>query len=202
METEKKRDEFQSQYQAQLNNIMQRINNREPFRYDFNADALYKQYANQYQQQGKMAMMDTMGQAAAMTGGYGNSYAQNVGQQAYQSHLGQMNNIIPELYQLALSKYQTEGDNLLNQYSMLSAQDNTDYTRYWNQKEFDESVRRYEFEHGLGEYAPTGESSSSSSYNPTGQEEIDRSLTGYDKRYESEEERQKKLALGIGNLLG
>jgi hypothetical protein len=31
-----------------------------------------------------MAMMDTMGKAAGLTGGYGSPYAQQVGQQAYQ----------------------------------------------------------------------------------------------------------------------
>jgi hypothetical protein len=77
-----------------------------------------------------MAMMDTMGQAAAMTGGYGNSYAQGVGQQAYQGYLQQLNSKIPELYQLAMSKYQMEGNELKDQYSMLGAQEQMDYGRY------------------------------------------------------------------------
>ena len=122
--------QYTSQWQSQLNDVMDKILNREKFSYDLNGDALYNQYKDQYTNQGKMAMMDTMGQAAAMTGGYGNSYAQNVGQQAYQGYLQQLNNKIPELYNLALSKYQMEGDDLSRKYSMLGTQENQDYSRY------------------------------------------------------------------------
>ena len=104
--------------------------NRPDFSYDVNGDALYQQYKDQYITQGKLAMQDTMGQAAAMTGGYGNSYAQNVGQQAYQGYLQQLNDKVPELYQLALDQYNQEGENLLNQYGLLSDREKTEYGRY------------------------------------------------------------------------
>ena len=42
----------------------------------------------------------------------------------------QLNDKIPELYQLALSKYQMEGDDLYNQYAMLGAQEEQEYGRY------------------------------------------------------------------------
>ena len=58
-------------YQDSLNEAMNKINNREKFSYDLNGDALYQQYKDQYMNLGKMAMADTMGQAAALTGGYG-----------------------------------------------------------------------------------------------------------------------------------
>lgn len=122
--------QYTSQWQSQLNDVMDKILNREKFTYDLNGDALYKQYKDQYTNQGKMAMMDTMGQASAMTGGYGNSYAQNVGQQAYHGYLQLLNDKIPELYNLALSKYQMDGDDLARQYSMLGTQENQDYSRY------------------------------------------------------------------------
>ncbi len=125
--------EYQSTWQDQLNETLQQILNREKFSYDLNGDALYQQYKDQYTTQGKMAMMDTMGQAQAMTGGYGNSYAQSVGQQAYQGHLQELNNKIPELYQLALSKYQMEGNELKDQYSMMAQQEDLDYGRYRDQ---------------------------------------------------------------------
>ena len=124
---------YQSQWQSQLNDVMQKILNREKFTYDLNGDALYQQYKDQYMNQGKMAMMDTMGQAAALTGGYGNSYAQSVGQQAYQGYLQQLNDKVPELYQLAMNQYQMEGDQLLNQYGILGAQEEQDYGRHRDQ---------------------------------------------------------------------
>lgn len=125
--------EYNSQYSAQIQQIMDKILNREKFSYDLNSDAIYQQYAQQYAQQGKMAMMDTMGQAAAMTGGYGNSYAQSVGQQTYQGYMQQLNEVMPELYGMALDRYNQEGDEMLNQYGLLVSQDEQEYGRYRDQ---------------------------------------------------------------------
>lgn len=124
---------YTSAWQDQLDEVINKILNREQFSYDLNGDALYQQYKDKYIQQGKMAMLDTMGQAQAMTGGYGNSYAQSVGQQAYQSELQNLNDIVPELYQLALDQYNQEGQDLYDQYSLLGAQDAQDYERYRDQ---------------------------------------------------------------------
>lgn len=111
-----------SQFQNSLQETIDKIMNREKFSYDLNGDALYQQYKDQYTTQGQMAMMDTMGQAAALTGGYGNSYASTAGNQAYQGHLQQLNNKIPELYQLALNQYNQEGQDLYNQYALIGDQ--------------------------------------------------------------------------------
>ena len=143
--------EYKSQWQSQLDDTINKILNREKFSYDLNGDALYQQYKDKYIQQGKMAMQDTMGQAAAMTGGYGNSYAQSVGNQAYQASLENLNDIVPELYQMAYDKYNQEGQDLYNQYSMLGAQEEQDYGRHrdevadWN-TERDYLTGRYDAE--------------------------------------------------------
>lgn len=125
--------EYQSAWQTQLNDSINKILNREKFSYDFNADALYQQYKDQYMLQGQKAMMDTMGQAAAMTGGYGNSYSQSVGQQAYQGYMQQLNDKVPELYQLALSKYQMESDEMKDRAALIAQMENQDYGRYRDQ---------------------------------------------------------------------
>jgi phage gp46-like protein len=121
---------YQSKWQGQIDEMIGRILNREKFTYDINSDALYQQYADQYKNLGKLAMQDTMGQAAAMTGGYGNSYAQSVGQQAYQGYLSQLNEMIPELYGMALDQYNREGQEMYNQYGLLSDQEAQEYGRY------------------------------------------------------------------------
>ena len=122
--------EYNSQWQAQIDDTINKILNREQFSYDLNGDALYQQYKDKYTQQAKMAMGDAIGQASAMTGGYGNSYAQSVGQQQYQAQMENLNDIVPELYQMALDKYNQEGQDLYNQYSMLGTQEEQDYGRY------------------------------------------------------------------------
>lgn len=119
----------ESKWQGRLDGVIDKILNRDKFSFDLNGDAFHRQYKDQYTQQGKMAMMDTVGQAAALTGGYGSTYAQQVGQQAYQGYLQGLNDRIPELYRLALDTYDREGNNLLNQYSMLADLDNREYSR-------------------------------------------------------------------------
>lgn len=133
---------YRSQWQTQLDDTMNKIMNREKFTYDLNGDALWNQYKDQYVTGGKMAMMDTMGQAAALTGGYGNSYAQGVGQQAYQGYLQGLNDKIPELYQMALDSYNREGDALLQQYGMMLDRENTDYGRWTDQRDYDYMVQQ------------------------------------------------------------
>ena len=121
---------YSSQWQSRLESTLEKILNRKEFRYDMNADALYNQYRDQYLRQGRLAMEDTLGQAAALTGGYGSSYAQQVGQQTYQGYLAGLNDKLPELYRLALSKYQLEGDQLRDKYDLLSDREAGDYGRY------------------------------------------------------------------------
>ena len=75
------------------------------FDYNLNSDMLYQNYRDQYMQNGRQAMMDTLGQASALTGGYGSSYASTAGNQAYQQWLTQLNDKIPELYDRAYQHY-------------------------------------------------------------------------------------------------
>lgn len=125
-----KPDDYKSNYGDMIAQLADRILNREKFTYDVNGDALYQQYKDQYITQGKLAMQDTIGQAAAMTGGFGNSYAENAGQQAYHGYLQQLNDRVPELYQLALDQYNREGEDMYNQYGLLADREATEYGRH------------------------------------------------------------------------
>lgn len=121
---------FESTYADRLNSIYDQIMNRQKFNYNFNEDAMYQLYKDQYSQMGQQAMQDTMGQAAALTGGYGSSYAQTVGQQQYQNYLTQLNNMIPELRNQAYQEYQAEGEDLLNKYNLTNTAYNNEYGMY------------------------------------------------------------------------
>lgn len=156
----KKPGAFTSQWEQSLNDTINKIQNREKFSYDLNGDALYQQYKDRYIQQGQMAMMDTIGQAAALTGGYGNSYATTAGSQAYQGYLQGLNDKIPELYQLALDQYNREGDDLYNQYSLFSDRYNQDYgmhrdavSDYYNDKSMAYDVYTGEADKDYSRYA-------------------------------------------------
>lgn len=106
-------------YDDDLWALYEKITSREPFRYDINEDMLYRQYAQQYTDQGRLAMEDAMGRAAALTGGYGSTYAQSVGQQTYDSYLQRLNEVIPELYDRRYQAWQDEGTQLERQYNLL-----------------------------------------------------------------------------------
>lgn len=122
--------DYQSQYQGQLESLYNQVMNRDPFTFDLNGDMLYNQYKDQYTQLGQQAMMDTMGQAAMLTGGYGNSYAQTAGQQAYQQYLTQLNNIVPDLYKMAQDRYNQAGQDLRDQLSLTQGLEDAAYGKY------------------------------------------------------------------------
>ena len=122
--------EYQSQWDGELTELYNRIANRKPFSYDIGTDPVYQQYREQYQRQGRLAMQDTMGQAAALTGGYGSTYGEQVGQQAYNAYLQNLNDIVPDLYNAAYNRYRDEGTDLYNQYGLLSDRENQAYSRY------------------------------------------------------------------------
>ena len=61
---------------AELERLYAAITGRPAFSYDPASDPVYNSYAQSYQRRGRLAMRNTMGQAAALTGGYGSSYAQ------------------------------------------------------------------------------------------------------------------------------
>lgn len=108
------------QYIDQLNSLYNQILNRGTFSYDLQGDPLYRQYADQYTQLGQQAMRDTQAQSAALTGGYGNSWASSAGSQAYQQYLNQLNSVIPDLYDRAYQAWQDQGDDLMTQYSLVA----------------------------------------------------------------------------------
>ena len=174
---------YESKWQPQINSTMDSILNRKDFQYDVNGDALYQQYKDRIVNLGQQAMMDTMGQAAKLTGGYGNSNAQMVGQQAYQGYLQGLTDKIPELAQLAYQRYAQQGQDLYQKYGLLNAQEKQDYSRWAGDRDwlynmyntergfdygqhrdtvgddqwkaqFDEDLRRFNFANQLGEFAP------------------------------------------------
>lgn len=135
-------DGVQGGWQGTLNDTINKILNREKFSYNFNEDALYQQYKDMFGRQAKASAENAIGQASALTGGYGNSYAQSVGQQMYSKEMQGLNDVIPELYELAYNKYQQEGQDLYNQYGLLSAERDFDYQKYLDERNFDYQVGR------------------------------------------------------------
>lgn len=141
--------EYDSGFEDQLQALYDQIEGREAFSYDPEEDEAYRRYARLYAAQGAAAMEDTMGQAASLTGGYGSSYAQAVGQQAYDRYLGELATLVPELRQAALAEYRQEGQALSDRYNMLNQQEKAGYDRWQDrvaqwQKALSEAQSSYE----------------------------------------------------------
>lgn len=146
--------DYTSRWQPQIDTTVNTILERKPFNYDVNGDALWQQYKDRYTDLGRKAMMDTMGQAAQLTGGYGNSAAQMAGQQAYQGYLQGLTDKIPELAQLAQQRYNQQGQDLYQQYGLLTGEDQRGYDQWlgaYNRwlAERDYTTGRYDTERGF-----------------------------------------------------
>ncbi|MBR3105872.1 MAG: hypothetical protein IKH30_01660 [Clostridia bacterium] len=106
--------------------------NRQKFSYDSTKDPLFQAYKNQYVRQGQQAAQNVIGQSAALTGGYGNTWAATAGSQAYQDYLTRLNELLPEMEARAYERYTGEGEQLQNQLSVASALENQEYERFRN----------------------------------------------------------------------
>ena len=122
--------EYESAYGQQIEDLLASVLDREEFQYDISSDPLYQQMKEQYMVLGNRAMRDTMGQAAALTGGYGSSYSQTVGQQSYEASLSGLQSLAPQLYELAYQRYQDTGADMRENLSLLQALEEAAYGRY------------------------------------------------------------------------
>lgn len=160
--------QFKYSNQQQYNKALRDITERKPFEYDLSNDMLFQQAKEQYQAMGKTAMADTIGQASAMTGGYGNSYATTAGNQAYQAHLRELNNSIGDYYAMALSSYNNETDRLNGVFSTLSADRGNELNEWgsnWNVYNSLYSLYQNEYSDMLGKDMTAWQQRGSNLYN-------------------------------------
>ncbi len=116
-------------YSDQVKAMIDKIMGREKFSYDVDTDPLFQQALASAMNSGKQAMQDTIGQASALTGGYGSTYATTAGNQAYNAFIEDAYDNLPQYYQMAMEAYQMEGEEMYRQYSMLSTEDDKEYNR-------------------------------------------------------------------------
>ena len=122
-------EDYQSKYDPQIDALLNEILNRDDFSYDAMNDPLYQQYANMYHREGDRAMKETMAEAAAGAGGM-NTYAITAAQQANSYYNSQLNDKIPQLYQLAYEMYLNDKESKVQDLGILQNMDATQYNRY------------------------------------------------------------------------
>ncbi|MBR2410144.1 MAG: hypothetical protein IKB08_00300 [Clostridia bacterium] len=122
-------------YQAQADAIYKKIQETPDFKYDFNEDAVFKALQEQYMKSGKLAAENVAGQAAALSGGYGNSYGATAAGQAYMGAIDDLYDVIPELSDRAYSRYQNERAEALQNWEIM--QNRADKERAYAEAERD-----------------------------------------------------------------
>lgn len=120
---------YNNQYDPQIEALLNEILNRDDFSYDVANDPLYQQYAQMYRREGDRAMENTLAEAATSAGGM-NSYAITAAQQAANNYASQLNDKIPELYQLAYDMYLADKESKVQDLGLLQSMDSMQYNRY------------------------------------------------------------------------
>ncbi len=133
----------------ELNNLIDNYKNRGSFEYDPNSDMLYQNYLTAMQNAGQTAMKDTMGQAAALTGGYGSSYATAAANGAYNNYLQTANDNLVNFYNMAMDRYKLDQDRDLQAIDLTRLQDENEYSRaeanYLRNKDYADSLYNREY---------------------------------------------------------
>lgn len=119
----KKPGAYQSKYTDQISDATGKLQN---LKFDYNnfnteynptENAEYKAAKNNYTRQAELANLNAQANAAALTGGYGSSYATQLGQSAYANAMSNLDGLADDLYDEAYSRWQTGYNTAYNDYT-------------------------------------------------------------------------------------
>lgn len=125
--------EYNNRYDGTIQDLLNGLVNWEDFSYNPETDQLYQNYRKQYTREGQRATEDALGAAAAASGGIPSSYAQTAASQQANYYAAQMTDKIPELYQLAYTKYLNDYNRQLTNLNAVQGAEQSDYDKYLNQ---------------------------------------------------------------------
>jgi hypothetical protein len=162
--------DLSTSYDGEIRSLYEKIVNRPAFSYDAASDPLYGAYRERYVREGSLAMRDTVGRSAALTGGYGSSYAQSVGQQQYDAYLQKLGDAMPELYGAALKRWQAEGDALNTRLSQASALAQDEYGRKKDRLNMASQLEQKEYDRRWAAYQNLISVISKGGYTPSDEE--------------------------------
>lgn len=115
--------------QEKIDALYDQIMGRGDFSYDPETDPLYESYRKRYTREGDRAMEDVLSSAAGMTGGIPSSYAVTAAQETSDNYMEKLQDVLPQLYEIAYGHWQDEGNNMRQNLSLLQAEDQQDYNR-------------------------------------------------------------------------
>ena len=162
--------DFTSSYDGVISRLYEQIVSRPAFQYDPVGDPLYQNYRTQLLAEGGRAMRDTAGQASALTGGYGSTYAERLGQQQYAQYLERLGQVMPELYEAAYKRYRDEGEDLWNRFGAARSLADSEYGRRQDRFALASDLEKQRYERGEKRYQKLLSLISQTGYEPTDEE--------------------------------
>lgn len=129
-----------TQWDAQINALMERLNNRQPFSYDPETDPAFQAYRDQYTYGGQQAMKDTLAEISARTGGLASSYAGQAAQGTYDDYMKRLSGVIPELRELAYNMYLNDRSDDFNLLGVMQNQQQQALQNAWNERGYQDQA--------------------------------------------------------------
>ncbi len=139
-------------YQKQADELYEKIKNTPDFNYDFNEDAVFKALQEQYIKDGRLAAENVAGQAAALSGGYSNSYGTTAAGQAYMGSIDSLYDRIPELEALAYGRYQDKRNAELQNWEILQNRAATERGNAQAERAYNDDREAYLMQLALSNY--------------------------------------------------
>ena len=167
---ELKEEKYSGAYDADVKQSYEKLKNRPAFKYEAASDPSYRAYKDSYTRQGRAAMKHSMAEAADLTGGYGSSYAQSVGQQQYGEYLKKLSEVMPELYSEAYKRYQTEGEELRGNLEAASNLADREYSRHKDEQQRADEQEKLSYSKQQDAYSNLAELIASTGYMPSAEE--------------------------------
>lgn len=133
---------YKDTYTQKIDSILDSILNPKAFNYNAESDPSFQVYRDIYNKQGDKALANTMSEASSLTGGRLNSWAVSAGQQAKSDFDSKLTSIIPQLEQLAYSRYTDGINNQRNNLNTLMAIDNDLYRKAYDERNFKYGEKR------------------------------------------------------------
>ena len=145
-------------YQNQADAIYKKIQETPDFKYDFNEDEVFRTLREQYMNDGRLAAENVAGQAAALSGGYANSYGTTAAGQAYMGAVDDLYDKIPELEALAYERFKDKKNADLQNWEILQNKADKERAYAENERAYNDSRDAYLWElalqkAGLGDYS-------------------------------------------------
>lgn len=136
---------YTSPYESQINKVIEKLENKKDFSYNYESDPVFKAYYSLYQKLGNDAYERALSESALRTGGVVSSSAISAASGAKSHYNSMISEKIPELFRDAYSRYNDEYERLYDKLEALSGLDKEYYSRYRDTVDDFESDREYNY---------------------------------------------------------